>query len=754
MVKLARVALTLGLVSAALILVLRQTDGAALAHSLAALPATAVLWMITLMLAGAVLASVRLAAIAADVGHPLHFREAVAALSIGQLAGNLFFQLVGQLVARSALLGRHGLPVSATVVMTAYERLMALAVSLTLALIGGWFIFGRVALDLRAGGAEFAKLAVTATAVTIVGAMFVWGRPLMAALSPRLGAHVAYRLGRAATLSAATQICTMAAYVIGAHALEPAIPITYVAAASAVVMLAASLPISLAGWGVREMSAVLTLGAIGMPAEEAFVVAVMVGIASLLVVALLSIFTVSSWRGSSDVPAGAALPEAVDYGALLSWILPIVAATAVFFQVYLPTGNEGRINVNFADPAAVVGGALFVIWAIRDRQWPSWRLSGFNAHIIAATGAMLIAFLIGWARFGITDWATTNRLLGWFVLLGYGATGALIVAHGGAAGFKTLLRTLVATGAVVALGELLLLAMKQSGFNLGLLAPRISGFAMNPNAFVFQLCMCLAAALIVFSRQTLIAILSVIMVAIWFCASRAGFGCAVAIVLAAVALRPRLLTPIVIAAAIAVVGVVLLHSLSLVLSLMRPPAPSAVVRSAPKLATTLTISSEVSNAERMMTLRGAWKLFLAHPVFGAGLGAFVSDYFRESGKVQVIHSTPLWLLAEFGIVGAIVMMLPIWRVFVSEISRRRAGDDARFLLILAILAFGVMATVHEMMYQRIFWLIFGAAMAMVGQMRDRRKALSPAAAPEEIAEAVSLEPAVSFAYLGAKQPDR
>jgi type IV secretory pathway VirB2 component (pilin) len=141
-------------------------------------------------------------------------------------------------------------------------------------------------------------------------------------------------------------------------------------------------------------------------------------------------------------------------------------------------------------------------------------------------------------------------------------------------------------------------------------------------------------------------------------------------------------------------------------------------------------------------------------VFGAGLGAFVSDYFRESGKVQVIHSTPLWLLAEFGIVGAIVMMMPIWRVFLNEISRRRTGDDARFLLVLAILAFGVMSTVHEMMYQRVFWIIFGAAMAMVGQMHDRRKATSPAAAPDEVAEAVSLEAAVSFAYPGAKQPDR
>ncbi len=34
-------------------------------------------------------------------------------------------------------------------VMTAYERLIALAVSLTLALAGGWYIFGRLALDLK-----------------------------------------------------------------------------------------------------------------------------------------------------------------------------------------------------------------------------------------------------------------------------------------------------------------------------------------------------------------------------------------------------------------------------------------------------------------------------------------------------------------------------------------------------------------------------------------------------------------------------
>jgi O-antigen ligase len=728
MLKFARIGLTMGLVAAALILVLRQTDGGALARSIAELPTAVILCMMALMVAGAFLASMRLAAIAADVGHPLHFREAVAALSIGQLAGSLFFQLVGQLVARSALLGRHGLPVSATVVMTAYERLIALAVSLTLAFAGGWYIFGRLALDLKAGGAEFSKLAITALAVLIAGAAFVWGKALMAAMAPRFGAHVAYRLSRTATLSTATQLCTMAAYVIGANALEPVIPLADVAAASAVVMLAASLPISLAGWGVREVSAVLALGAIGMPAEEAFVVAAAVGIVSMVAVALLSACTASSWRGSANANPGdgAGSAMSIDYGAFLSWILPIGAATAVFFQVYAPTGQGGRININFADPAAIIGGSLFVVWAIRDRQWPSWRLPGFNAHVLAATAAVAVAFLIGWAYFGVTDWALTNRLLGWFVLLGYGATGALIATRAGNGGYETLLRTLVLSGAVVAGVDIVLLVLKLSGLNLGLVGSRICGFAMNPNAFAFQLCMCFAAALIVFRERTLPWVLAVILTALWCTGSRAGFGTILVLALAAIVLRPRLRYPVATAAVIAACATLILSNLPLILSWI---APDGVFVHSPKLKieSAFTGTSEISNAERLMTLEGGLRLFLAHPIFGAGLGAFVSDYFQESGKVQVIHSTPLWLLAEFGVVGTAIMMLPIVRAFLREWSLRRVGSDIGFVLILVILGFVVMSSVHELMYQRMFWLLLGAGMAMMGveMLRDGRSEDGP-----------------------------
>lgn len=72
----------------------------------------------------------------------------------------MFFQLAGQLIARGAYLSKRGIPVGASMVMVGYERLMALGISLLLATIGAWHLFGRIAIDLEVGGDAFVKLLV------------------------------------------------------------------------------------------------------------------------------------------------------------------------------------------------------------------------------------------------------------------------------------------------------------------------------------------------------------------------------------------------------------------------------------------------------------------------------------------------------------------------------------------------------------------------------------------------------------------
>ena len=63
-----------------------------------------------LLLVGVALSSLRLKLITADLGYPLSFRDAAMTLSVGQLAGTAFFQLAGQLIGRSAVLSRRGIP--------------------------------------------------------------------------------------------------------------------------------------------------------------------------------------------------------------------------------------------------------------------------------------------------------------------------------------------------------------------------------------------------------------------------------------------------------------------------------------------------------------------------------------------------------------------------------------------------------------------------------------------------------------------
>ena len=95
---------------------------------------------------------------------------------------------------------------------------------------------------------------------------------------------LALRLLRSSVISLSIQLTTLAAYVVAGHALAPHIDFSSLAAAATVIMFAASLPISLGGWGLREMSAVVALQAVGLPSASALLLALLIGVLSIAVV--------------------------------------------------------------------------------------------------------------------------------------------------------------------------------------------------------------------------------------------------------------------------------------------------------------------------------------------------------------------------------------------------------------------------------------------------------------------------------------
>jgi hypothetical protein len=154
--------------------------------------------------------------------------------------------------------------------------------------------------------------------------------------------------------------------------LAPNIGFAPLAAASLVVMFTASLPISLGGWGIREMSAVVALQAIGLSSASALLLALLIGVLSVVVVAAAAglLLLPRSMPASSTE---AAIAPAFDYAVVLDWLVPIAAATAVYFQIFVPyavTQHQSR------DPLALIGARVTLChFMARVAQKPCLRLS-------------------------------------------------------------------------------------------------------------------------------------------------------------------------------------------------------------------------------------------------------------------------------------------------------------------------------------------------------------------------------------------
>lgn len=129
------------------------------------------------------------------------------------------------------------------------------------------------------------------------------------------------------------------------------------------------------------------------------------------------------------------------------------------------------------------------------------------------------------------------------------------------------------------------------------------------------------------------------------------------------------------------------------------------------------ISGDDSNTERWKTWTEAIRLWLDSPIWGAGLGVFLAKSGEWLSRPQVVHSTPLWVLAEFGLIGIAVI---VWsaRKFLGYFRATASTPSSphRWALIYLLLGLAVFGLFHEIFYQHIMWLILGAAMALPGSV--------------------------------------
>jgi O-antigen ligase len=190
-----------------------------------------------------------------------------------------------------------------------------------------------------------------------------------------------------------------------------------------------------------------------------------------------------------------------------------------------------------------------------------------------------------------------------------------------------------------------------------------------------------------------IAALATIMAALFFAGSRSGWIAATLVLAMACYLRVTNMREILSSTAFA--GIL-------------SAALTAVGSDLPLPAIVPTVSSA---QERLVSIIGGLKLFSDHPVFGAGLGAFRNQMIPTlEGLPLVIHSTAVWLLAELGIVGFLIFAVPFMHIFFKEWKCAPIDQTSAFI-VLCLAGFAVMSGPGDMLYQRTFWLVLGAALA-------------------------------------------
>lgn len=693
-----------------------------------------------LVLANAGIAFLRFRSVLHSFGYRPTWRQSAFAFTIGQVSNQFLFNIIGQSLSRAAALNSAGVPFSVSVMATYWERLVAAGLLLLLSLAGAFVIFIDVRLDLQGGGAYLVSLTGGILLVgTVVGITLVRSRDIGIDLSSAL--RFLLRLSPSIALTLAAHGAMLAAYAVVLTGLQ--VPEIGMQAISAlvIVMFAASLPISFSGWGVRELSAAQALGAVGIDPTVAIAGAVLIGLLGLMTTALsaaigLYLYFHSRVSTAPTTPAPASSLNAERWSDIAVLAAAVISAVLLFFQIRVPL-PRGEITANAADLLALTGLGLlfFFLWTKRSTgPVPAWFFGG----LVAISLLFLFGLGLGYFRFGSNSWAIMNRGLGWTIILGYVVLGASAAMAATASSLRLVLGVFALAGVTVATQQLVLLLLALFGANIpsDAFAVPLRGYANNSNAFAFQLVMAAACVITAgrigwFAKAWLHnAAMVILSLAIFYTHSRSGLGMLAILLILTLTFslpqqrRKSTMTVMAVSSAIIVAfilpdivvlintGVAFVHvALSPLFSEVAGGGFSLAPNIRPFLS--ITVERTSSDSERWLSIIEGWDLWLRHPLLGAGLGGYVEERISAGRDFLIIHSIPVWLMAEMGLVGlltaSIMLALLVNNAFQMMTQPERHGWGIGLLIILACMT--AAGLVHDFFFQRSFWFLLGLYVA-------------------------------------------
>ena len=664
-----------------------------------------------------VLVSFRLRMLLSYFGVKVPFGVAVNASIQGHFVSLFLISLFGQVAGRQSVLRHHGTQSVFIAALTAIERVILFSVSAGLSLIGAAWIFDRLQILEFLGSASLPQMFFVAGLALVASLWF--GRTEFEKLLIKgvQSQRNLSQLAAAALITFLSQSLVLGAFVLGGYCLAPQIGFLNLLAAAAVTSFAASLPISVNGWGVREITAVFAFGAVGMPPSLALTIAIMVGLSSTAVVLATFPYVYTKAKSSqrkTSTTSQSQFTVSFSIEKMAAWGLSMATAIFIFFQLHVQL-QGGVINLNLADPFAILALSAVFIHYFFTLAPPRWSVPRFNLILVVVLLLLLFSFLNGTQVIGVTQWAFTSRLLGWIVLLGYLSIGTLTVSYLGKLGVWRFVETLIATSIVIILFHAIMRLHIFSGWlDYGSMASNFEGFSGNRNAFAFQLLSCsllllafttnhksvksVEVARIRIKRSDFYAIShGVILAGLVFTGSRAGIltSCLLLLVSSLSNFVDRL---------------ILLKSLLygcfiwMFFALFLP----WIIDN--QFAVQSILSNNKSDLERWESIRLGFEMWLDSPWVGAGLGVFIETSSQWLSEPTVIHSTIVWIFAEFGVLGAIIL-IAIFSWILTSTLQNGLHKSANRAVVMLMGIFVVFSLVHEIFYQRIFWLVLGVCLA-------------------------------------------
>lgn len=690
----------------------------ALAHHLTHFPPDRLGLILVMLVANLWLVAFRFWRVLAHFGINLPWALAFRANLAGLAAGQVMISLYGQVAGRQTILRELGVSPVVNASLAAYERALLAVISGTLAFLGSVYLLGHHWTSQFLHQIPVMEIGLLAT-ISLAISHWLGASEFEQQLSRRmLTRKNTLRVGWIALLTMVGQLLILGSFVLGILALRPETPLLTALSASAIISFAASMPITINGWGARELAAVFVLGRIGLPAADAASISIVIGLCTTAVILTGALLTSRKPLPASHQLAKAVMHSPIELETAAAWILALATAVTIFFQfqVALPSG---MINLNLADPFAILALAAASLHALILREAPPWRIAVFNRILLLLSTLLVLGFFVGWLKIGVTQWALGGRLMGWLVLLGYLSVGSLLACHVDTVSVRRLAETLAITAAVVLVWHLTSRILYTRGWDIAPPKAFFEAYSGNRNALAFQLLAVLALLLayapktkqwhVVLVRSVLLQ--GVVIAGLVWSGSRAGMLAGMVMIL--VAETKRLTSRKVVIASILVAGMLwgaAWHLQATPHVEMTPPLQATTQIQATQVQGALT--NENSNKERWLTMKHGFQLWRESPLLGAGLGVFIANSAQWLGYPQVIHSTPVWILAELGLLGLGIIG---WGFFVlvrfAWPTRENRSYPERSALFLLLLMFALFSQFHEVFYQRIFWLIMGLLLA-------------------------------------------